>query len=153
MFRLTSGIISDVDEAIRSGVTRMRALKKAGVSATAYKQIQEMAVQGIEPYAAFVRGLDEAEAGAEATFVATIAESKDWRAAAFLLERRFPEEWGQKIQVEVEEQLKEIFRLAEAILPESYYTKLLETVAGTATGGPGSQAAPAEEPPAGNRLN
>lgn len=134
----------------------MRALKTSGIGARELKEIQQLAQGGVEPFWSFIKGLDEAEAAAEATFVATIGKSRDWRAAAFLLERRFPEEWGQKIQIEVEEQLKEIFRLAEAILPESYYTKLLEAVAGatgTISGGPGSQGPPTGEPSAGDRLN
>ena len=51
-----------------------------------------------EPYKTFAQAVRTAMADAESTAVANIhnAGSKDWRAAAFLLERRNPEEWGVK---------------------------------------------------------
>lgn len=142
--------MTGVGDAIKEGMTRIRALKAHKVSPGEYRQIAAAAEAGDMEAKGFMSMLDEAEAALEASLVATVTTSKDWHAAMAMLERRFPEEWGQKIQIEVEEQLKEIFRLAEATLPEAQYLKLLEAVSGAigrnpagaepAAGAPGSGA-------------
>jgi len=137
---LTSEQITQVDQAIRSGVTRKRALKAAGISAAQYRDIEACAARDIQPYESFLRGMDEAEATAEATFVTTISSSSDWRAAAFLLERRFPEQWGQKIQIEVQKEVEHILDLAEKTLDPAQFALFVAALSG---GGEGADDSPA----------
>jgi hypothetical protein len=49
-----------------------------------------------QPFVRFVYALEEAEATVEVRLVDTIsrASAKDWRAAAWLLARKFPDRWG-----------------------------------------------------------
>lgn len=125
---LTFEQIEGVPQAITSGSTRQRALRAYGISSSEYHRILRLAADGLSEEVAFVRSLEQAEAAAETNLVGTISQSRDWRAAAFLLERRFPEQWAQKIQVEVEQKLNEVWSVAERVLPEEQFIKLLEAI-------------------------
>jgi hypothetical protein len=87
-----------------------------------------MASDGVEPYLSFVGAVDRAETEAQQHHVGAIATSPDWRAHAFILERRYPKEWGQKIQFEVKRELERVFAVAEEILPEEQFLRFLEGV-------------------------
>ena len=125
---LTPEQMERVSEALRQGSPRLRALKLAGISKGEYRKILRMASDGVEPYLSFISAVDQAEAEAQQSHVQSIASSGDWRAHAFILERRFPEEWGQKIQFEVKRELEKVFAVAEEILPEEQFLRFLEGV-------------------------
>ncbi|MFW6087077.1 MAG: hypothetical protein ACODAG_07730 [Myxococcota bacterium] len=60
---------------------------------------------GEQPYADFLEAIEMARLRFEETLVEQVragtnaAGNPDWRASAWLLERRFPETWGQTVQV------------------------------------------------------
>ena len=125
---ITTEQMVSVDLAIQEGSHRKRALKAAGVSEATYRQALRMASDGVNPYHDWIIGLEQAEATAEGNLVKSIAATKDWRAAAFILERRYPEQWGQKIQVEVKRELEKVFAVAEEVLTEEQFIRFLEGV-------------------------
>lgn len=125
---ITTGQMLAVDLAIQDGSHRKRALKAAGVSEGHYRKALRLASDGINPYHDWIIGLEQAEAKAESSLVQNIAGAKDWRAAAFILERRYPEQWGQKIQVEVKRELEKVFAIAQEVLPEEQFIQLLERI-------------------------
>lgn len=53
-------------------------------------------------YAAFSADLDKAEAASESRQIAALtqAAAKDWRAAAWLLEKKYPKRWGSRVEVQ-----------------------------------------------------
>jgi hypothetical protein len=103
-----------------------------------------MASEGVNPYHDWIVGLEQAEAKAESNLVKSIALTKDWRAAAFILERRYPEQWGQKIQVEVKRELEKVFTVAEEVLTDEQFVKFLEGVSRIDSQDPASGSAQAE---------
>lgn len=85
-------------QSLRAGASRQRAAALAGIHRdTLYEWMKQ------DP--AFSDAIEKAEAFAESRFlarVATAAENeKSWQAAAWILERRFPNEWRRREGVEV----------------------------------------------------
>lgn len=141
---ITTEQMVSVDLAIQDGSHRNRALRAAGVSESHYRQALRMASEGVNPYHDWIVGLEQAEAKAESNLVKSIALTKDWRAAAFILERRYPEQWGQKIQVEVKRELEKVFTVAEEVLTDEQFVKFLEGVSRIDSQDPASGSAQAE---------
>lgn len=99
--------------AIRAGVPVGDALAFAGVSGTAYRKWRNLAREkaGLhgnsltkreKAAVAFHEKVDQAEAAAKVQIISHWKDeaTRDWRAGAEWLARRFPDEWGQKSQVQ-----------------------------------------------------
>ena len=97
-------------ELLRQGISRRGAAETSGVSARTLQRWMKKGEDGEgEEWELFTRQVHGAEASAEYNAVNVIleaAEKGDWRAAAWWLERRHPQQWGkrQRIEVETEEQ-------------------------------------------------
>jgi hypothetical protein len=80
---------------VRRGQTLYVASMKAGIVYETLRTWVQKAKNG-GPYAAFAVELAQAEADAEEVLVDGILEAgkKDWRAKAWILERRHPERWA-----------------------------------------------------------
>ena len=79
---------------LRKGCTIKAACQAANIGrATYYRWIEE-----IPEFKEFVNAT---ESDVEATLLDTIREFGDWRAAAWILERRYPQRWGVKRELEV----------------------------------------------------
>ena len=78
-------------KALEAGHTYKAACASAGLSEDAFARYRA-------EYADFADDVRQAEAKAAIRLVGQILEAgdKDWRALAWWLERRFPEEWGRK---------------------------------------------------------
>lgn len=76
---------------LRAGNTRKAAARAAGLSRTTIDAWMRLGAQGEEPYASFRSRVEAARAEGEARQVTQIATAaaEDWRAGAYLLERRF----------------------------------------------------------------
>ena len=110
--KATPAICQAIAQAIERGANIEAAAVAAGV---AHSTVCEWLARGegrhprpstpdLEAFAAAVR---KAEAAFECALVARINEAatddggRDWRAAAWLLERRFPDRWGRRTRAEV----------------------------------------------------
>ena len=99
-----------VTQAVEEGSSLENASKLAGISRpTIYAWKKK--------YKGFAKRLEEALAKQEIKLVSCIYNSDDWRAQAFLLERRFPDRWSKNRKVEVnrsdvESKLSELKELA-----------------------------------------
>ena len=99
--RLTPEVQQKLIQAIATGNTRRTAAAYAGVSITTLEEWLARG-KGTAPraqtkiYADFADAVEKAEADAVATSVALIrqASQRNWTAAAWWLERRYPQEWG-----------------------------------------------------------
>ena len=79
---------------LRKGCTIEAACQAANIGrATYYRWMDE-----IPQFKEFVNAT---ESDVEATLLDTIREFGDWRAAAWILERRYPQRWGVKRELEV----------------------------------------------------
>lgn len=86
-------------------MSRARAAAFAGVPYPTYKLWRQLGEQGKEPYASFLSQVKAAELVAEGELLDLIREhsTETWQAAAWLLERRYPERYSlkQRLQHEV----------------------------------------------------
>lgn len=105
--KLTPSIQAALVASIANGATRQAAADLAGIGAATVREWiargegrdpDRPATPELEGFAAEVR---RAEASLEIRCVETILESDNWRAAAWLLERRFPDRWGPSARHEV----------------------------------------------------
>jgi transposase len=94
-------------QAIREGNTRKAAAAYAGVD-------QDTIARWCHRSADFADNLSRAEAESEVALVAIVRKAAvdDWRAAAHLLERRWPETWGRReridVRVDIEQHVREL---------------------------------------------
>lgn len=95
--RLTPGVQERLVHATRIGASRESAAKYAGISLRTLEYwIRRGRTQQRGKFAVLLVDLRAADTHAEFTLLARIslAAQKDWRAAAWILERRFPKKWG-----------------------------------------------------------
>lgn len=102
--KLTDETIEKICEAIRAGSYPESAAEFAGISVRTFWRWFDRGTKvrsGI--YKRFVRAVQKAERDGEVALAAMVRKGapKDWRAAAFLLERRYAERWARKEQVNV----------------------------------------------------
>ena len=85
---------------VAQGHTREVAAQACGiVSTTLYRWMKRGERQPDGPYGEFCRALKRADLEAELACLRQIqeaAQNGDWRAAAWMLERRYPEKWGRR---------------------------------------------------------
>lgn len=105
--KLTEEKIEQIFKAIAAGNTQAVAAKINGISESTFyywKKRGEQAKSGI--YRKFYEEMERAEALAEARRVQVIQQAMegkgafdaaDWKAAAWYLERRYPEKWGRRV--------------------------------------------------------
>jgi len=89
---------------IREGNYIYRACQAVGISQQTYEQWVKRGEQGDgEIYIAFLEAIKKAESEFIAENVAIIqtAAKKNWFAAAWLLERKYPAEFGKRVELEV----------------------------------------------------
>lgn len=91
-------------EALEGGAYLATAAALAGLHPdTVYKWLKRGA-EGEEPYATFASAVESAQATGEKRLLdlirAAAAEPKHWQAAAWMLERKFPDRYGRKMRVE-----------------------------------------------------
>ncbi len=94
---LTPEIVAAVVQAITGGNTRDVAAEYAGVSVgTLYKWLAKARKARKGQFLEFLKAIKKAEADAVVRNVAIIqkAAQKTWQAAAWWLERKYPEDWG-----------------------------------------------------------
>ncbi len=134
---LTPDIGTKLVRAISGGNTRETSANYAGISvATLYVWLAKGRQQATGVYHEFLEAVEKAEAEAVITSVVTIREAarESWQAAAWWLERRYPDAWGRKDRVTIESMIKteaekiaqdlgltveEVMASAEAILKAS----------------------------------
>ena len=85
-------------EAIEAGNYASTAAEACGIGTSTHYRWMDQGEQGIEPYRGYWEAIKKAEALAEMSGVNIIktASLDTWTAAAWYLERKFPERWGRK---------------------------------------------------------
>lgn len=107
---------------IRDGGWRAACARKAGISdRTLYSWLEAGRERTRGPFLQFLRDIEAAEAEAALDYQAAIkaAAPKDWRAAAWWLEKRMPEVFGKRdlrVQVDAHHTVDVLTRLAPNVL-------------------------------------
>jgi hypothetical protein len=118
--------------AIRSGARYEQACRFAGID---YSTFRRWILKGEESengmHREFCDEVKEAIAASEITCLSAIqdAQRRDWRAAAWLLENRFPARWGTsaKVQAATEGAIAQFLKDLEWYMSKDAYANLLET--------------------------
>lgn len=89
---------------LRVGAYVETAAACAGIHKDTFYEWMKKGARGIAPYAAFADAVHRAIAESESRDLATVlkASTKFWQAAAWRLERRFPEKYGRNDRVKVD---------------------------------------------------
>jgi hypothetical protein len=96
MVGLTPRIQEIICEVIAAGNYQKVAAQAAGLSEETVIKWRAKGRRGIEPYASLERAIEQADRECEQSLVAKVmaATNDDWRAAAMILERKYPERWS-----------------------------------------------------------
>lgn len=114
---LTPEIQKRILTAISTGNTRTTAAAYAGIGlSTLMLWLSKGRCQKSGQYVELLEAIEKAEADAITTSVALIRQAgrESWQAAAWWLERRYPDEWGRKERIQIEGLIqREAERLAQ----------------------------------------
>lgn len=96
---LTDEVQEKIVAVVKGGSLLETAAAVAGIGRRTVYEWLEQGAAGKEPYAAFAAAVHQAKAEGESRNVMLIARAgaKDWRAAAWLLQRQNPEKYGQPV--------------------------------------------------------
>ncbi len=103
--RLTKAVREKIIKGIRLGLTYDRAAQLAGIHKSTFYMWKRKGLQKKAPlYIKFIDELKKAEVEGEAAAISHIvkaAQEGTWTAAAWLLERRFPDRWARIQKLEI----------------------------------------------------
>lgn len=99
----TPEVVRRICEALRMGCTRDAAAAAGLISRQTLANWLNRGADGVEPYLGFVEQVQRAEDEAEQILLATIQAQapQDWKAAAWILERRRPQQWARTQRTEL----------------------------------------------------
>ena len=100
---LSSDLQDEVVKRIRAGNYIKVACQAVGIGVSTYFEWLKKGEEGKQPYAEFTEAIKKAESEAHVNYVAIVASHAptQWQAAAWWLERRFPELWGRRDRLDV----------------------------------------------------
>jgi len=101
--KLTPELQEEIVKRIRAGNYIRVACQAVGISHTSYFDWLKKGEEGISPYAEFLDAVQKAESEAHVNYVAIVASHAptQWQAAAWWLERRFPQLWGRRDRLDI----------------------------------------------------
>lgn len=101
--------IGNIDEALRACAPRAVALLSEGITQKLYEHYKQRAAAGDSTYVAWLESMAIAEAAGEVAHLKVMGHSKEWRARLAVLERRFPDKYGAKLEIKQADQaVKEV---------------------------------------------
>lgn len=119
---------------IRGGQYPFRAAEACGIPRRTWQDWERWGRQGREPYCTFMHQCFDAEALAESVMVARVSKASEdpklWTAAAWSLERKYPDRWGMtvKVQQQVQQGLAQMLDVLQEKLPAEEYQHVLEAL-------------------------
>lgn len=101
--KLNEKVQTKICNALRSSAFREQAARLAGIGVSTLYHWLDLGRQENAPkvYREFLEAVETAEAESEAALAARITQAapRDWKAAAFILERKYPKRWGKREEV------------------------------------------------------
>lgn len=129
---------------IAMGGGKSAACAQAGIDRSTLRAWEKRGEQGKEPYASFVTDLRKAEHADKVTYLSAVngaAKKGDWRAASWALEKRYPGEFGNRVDIHVQgDAVRDLLERLEHGLDAETYARVLGVLVG-----PGSEGATEEE--------
>jgi hypothetical protein len=131
--KFNRALAEQIIQYIRAGAYIETAAVAAGIDkATFYAWMKKGASAKDGDFKAFHDAVNQAMAMAEVRDVLLIGEAakESWQAAAWRLERKFPDRWGQtrRVEVEVRKELEAFYDALERKLPPELYEQVLAAV-------------------------
>lgn len=143
---LTPEVHDAIIDSIRKGNYRSTAAAAAGVHRNRMAEWEGRGEAGEEPYAEFACALQKAEAEAESSLLAEIRGAQPsvtgegghgadlWQAKAWMMERRWPKRWAQRVRQAVTEELDAFTDRLQRRLDDATYRKVLDASREDASG-------------------
>jgi hypothetical protein len=103
--KLTPAIRDGIVEAVELGATWEAAAQSTGIGVSTLREWRRRGEVGEEPFVALLADLQKAEGASIARSLRVIRQAADggqWQAAAWLLERRYPADYGRRSENRVE---------------------------------------------------
>lgn len=100
--KLTKELCDEICSYIEMGNYITRCCEAVGISTATYYGWKKKGEKGIEPYATFLKKVKKVEAKAEIVhtgIIHDVAETGNWLASAWLLERKYPNRFGKREQM------------------------------------------------------
>lgn len=116
---------------LRSGNFLETAAAKAGVSSRQVRTWLAKGAAGEPSYVEFLRDVEAANATAESAFQSVLnraAQEGTWQAAAWTLERRFPQRWQLGVRKTIEEEHRAFIESLRAELTTAEFERVVEAV-------------------------
>jgi transposase len=148
---LTPEVQAVIIAAIQKGNYRRTAAAKAGVCERTLYNWEERGEAGEEPFREFLQALKTAEAKAEAMLLEEIRTAQGaipgpggrgpdlWQSKAWILERRWPKRWAQRVRTAVTEEIDAFTDRLQRRLDEATYRRVIEASREESPGeGPGA---------------
>tara|TARA_R100001163_G_scaffold65383_1_gene62356 strand:+ start:652 stop:1098 length:447 start_codon:yes stop_codon:yes gene_type:complete len=104
---LTDNLANQLIDLVRRGNFLEVACRACGISPSQLHRWLERGHNGEEPYRDLGKRLSAAQAEAEIVLVESLNEaaSRDWKAAAWKLERKYPDRYGPRLEARIESQV------------------------------------------------
>lgn len=135
-YKLDDALTKKIVGYINMGIALDIAARACGVSRTQLHEWLSLAHKGKQPYKDFLAAVDAAVAQSEINLATHIERSvleKVWQAAAWKLERRFPQRWGRQdravIQQGISEGLDVVLDFLQNRLPKEVYEHVVRALA------------------------
>lgn len=132
--KLTDEVTLKLAKSVASGLSIPVACEANGLSWNTVKRWLDLGKKGRKPYRDFVDAMNEAKARFEQGAVAGIAihgRKKDWKALAWLLERRYPERYYKPEKpVEAQQQRQEVVLFYPVVSPLGAEQKAAQALPG-----------------------
>lgn len=133
---LTPEVQAIIIEALRRGNYRDTAAKLAGVTRQTLWNWEQRGEAGEAPYAVFFDAIQTAEAEAEDELLSEVRGASPastgvhgadvWQARAWVMERRWPKRWAQRVRQAVTEELDAFTDRLQRRLDDATYRKVLD---------------------------
>lgn len=134
--KCTPEITESICQAVQQGATYEIAAAQAGIAVSTLHAWKSRALKALEhgkkkksdlPYIEFLEAIKKADAKGALLLLATVRQAapKDWKAAAWLLERRWKYEKGQSFHVEQAEETQEQGSIEPKLILMRQYNELI----------------------------
>ena len=103
--KLNKKVCETICEGLRKGNYVSTCCRAVGINKSTYYNWKKKGEKGIEPYATFLKKVDEAEAEGEMAMMEIIhdnAVSGNWLSSAWVLERKYPNRFGKRERMELQ---------------------------------------------------
>lgn len=141
---LTPEVAETILAAVRAGNYKATACAAAGIHRDTLNDWEHRGARGEEPYREFSDALQKAEAESEVELLREIRSAQPavvqvqgadvWQSRAWIMERRWPKKWAQKVRLAVTEELGALHERLRRNLDEETFRRVVDATREDASG-------------------